>query len=159
MPTGICYNGNRQKWCECPSGYAKSPGVAISGAFLFRFGREAYALGWLPLSYLCPTICKCSGKLHLPKQRLKMMWECSSDSPPSCTCIGVVALKSIPCVQINAKMKIQNRNLKQKKDLPLSDKSFIINLKLLLWCANTERLYRFSNNQLSTNALIFVLQV
>nr|DAL14888.1 MAG TPA_asm: hypothetical protein [Bacteriophage sp.] len=45
----ICYNANRQKRCEYPCWYSKSPGGTNSGAFLFRLGRVAYSLGWLPL--------------------------------------------------------------------------------------------------------------
>ena len=50
----------------------ESPRCSSTGGFLFRCGRVAYALGWLPPIRLCPTICRCSGKLHQPKQRLKM---------------------------------------------------------------------------------------
>ncbi len=49
----------------------KSPGVATSGAFLFRCGKVAYALGWLPPIYLRPAICRCSRRLHLPRQRVR----------------------------------------------------------------------------------------
>ena len=49
MPKGICYNANRQERRKCSLWHAKSPGVATSGAFLFRCGKVAYALGWLPL--------------------------------------------------------------------------------------------------------------
>ena len=52
MPKGICYNANRQERRKCSLWHAKSPGVATSGAFLFRCGKVAYALGWLPPIYL-----------------------------------------------------------------------------------------------------------
>ena len=45
MPKGICYNANRQERRKCSLWHAKSPGVATSGAFLFRCGKVAYALG------------------------------------------------------------------------------------------------------------------
>lgn len=60
MPKGICYNANRQERRKCSLWHAKSPGVATSGAFLFRCGKVAYALGWLPPIYLRPAICRCS---------------------------------------------------------------------------------------------------
>ena len=56
MPKGICYNANRQERRKCSLWHAKSPGVATSGAFLFRCGKVAYALGWLPPIYLRPAI-------------------------------------------------------------------------------------------------------
>lgn len=159
MPKGICYNANRQERRKCSLWHAKSPGVATSGAFLFRCGKVAYALGWLPPIYLRPAICRCSRRLHLPRQRVRKTKIYSWWHTPFLYLYrGGSIEKYTMCTN-----KCQNENtkskLKAKKDLPLSDKSFIINLKLLLWCANTERLYRFSNNQLSTNALIFVLQV
>ena len=46
--------------------YAKSPGGRDSGAFLFRFGKVAYALGWLPVTHLHPAICRYSRQLYLP---------------------------------------------------------------------------------------------
>ena len=52
MPKGICYNANRQERRKCSLWHAKSPGVATSGAFLFRCGKVAYALGWLTTSFL-----------------------------------------------------------------------------------------------------------
>jgi hypothetical protein len=58
MPKGICYNANRQERRKCSLWHAKSPGVATSGAFLFRCGKVAYALGWLPPIYLRPAICQ-----------------------------------------------------------------------------------------------------
>ena len=70
MPKGICYNANRQERRKCSLWHAKSPGVATSGAFLFRCGKVAYALGWLPPIYLRPAICRCSRRLHLPRQRV-----------------------------------------------------------------------------------------
>lgn len=63
MPKGICYNANRQERRKCSLWHAKSPGVATSGAFLFRCGKVAYALGWLPPIYLRPAICRCSRRL------------------------------------------------------------------------------------------------
>ena len=60
MPKGICYNASRQERRKCSLWHAKSPGVATSGAFLFRCGKVAYALGWLPPIYLRPAICRCS---------------------------------------------------------------------------------------------------
>lgn len=71
MPKGICYNANRQERRKCSLWHAKSPGVATSGAFLFRCGKVAYALGWLPPIYLRPAICRCSRRLHLPRQRVR----------------------------------------------------------------------------------------
>ena len=56
MPKGICYNASRQERRKCSLWHAKSPGVATSGAFLFRCGKVAYALGWLPPIYLRPAI-------------------------------------------------------------------------------------------------------
>ena len=47
MLKGICYNASRQERRKCSLWHAKSPGVATSGAFLFRCGKVAYALGWL----------------------------------------------------------------------------------------------------------------
>ena len=91
MPKGICYNASRQERRKCSLWHAKSPGVATSGAFLFRCGKVAYTLGWLPLSYLRPTICRCSRQLHLPKQREKMTEVHSCGSPPFSTCLGAVA--------------------------------------------------------------------
>ena len=41
MPKGICYNANRQERRKCSLWHAKSPGVATSGAFLFRCGKVA----------------------------------------------------------------------------------------------------------------------
>ena len=70
MPKGICYNASRQERRKCSLWHAKSPGVATSGAFLFRCGKVAYALGWLPPIYLRPAICRCSRRLHLPRQRV-----------------------------------------------------------------------------------------
>ena len=67
----ICYNANRQERRKCSLWHAKSPGVATSGAFLFRCGKVAYALGWLPPIYLRPAICRCSRRLHLPRQRVR----------------------------------------------------------------------------------------
>ena len=49
MLKGICYNASRQERRSAHCGTQKSPGVATSGAFLFRCGKVAYALGWLPL--------------------------------------------------------------------------------------------------------------
>ena len=63
MPKGICYNASRQERRKCSLWHAKSPGVATSGAFLFRCGKVAYALGWLPPIYLRPAICRCSRRL------------------------------------------------------------------------------------------------
>ena len=60
MPKGICYNASRQERRKCSLWHAKSPGVATSGAFLFRCGKVAYALGWLPPIYLRPAICRCN---------------------------------------------------------------------------------------------------
>ena len=71
MPKGICYNASRQERRKCSLWHAKSPGVATSGAFLFRCGKVAYALGWLPPIYLRPAICRCSRRLHLPRQRVR----------------------------------------------------------------------------------------
>ena len=71
MPKGICYNANRQERRKCSLWHAKSPGVATSGAFLFRCGKVAYSLGWLPPIYLRPAICRCSRRLHLPRQRVR----------------------------------------------------------------------------------------
>ena len=70
MLKGICYNASRQERRKCSLWHAKSPGVATSGAFLFRCGKVAYALGWLPPIYLRPAICRCSRRLHLPRQRV-----------------------------------------------------------------------------------------
>ena len=67
----ICYNASRQERRKCSLWHAKSPGVATSGAFLFRCGKVAYALGWLPPIYLRPAICRCSRRLHLPRQRVR----------------------------------------------------------------------------------------
>ena len=91
MPKGICYNASRQERRKCSLWHAKSPGVATSGAFLFRCGKVAYALGWLPPIYLRPAICRCSRRLHLPKQREKMTEVHSCGSPPFSTCLGAVA--------------------------------------------------------------------
>lgn len=71
MLKGICYNASRQERRKCSLWHAKSPGVATSGAFLFRCGKVAYALGWLPPIYLRPAICRCSRRLHLPRQRVR----------------------------------------------------------------------------------------
>ena len=60
MLKGICYNASRQERRKCSLWHAKSPGVATSGAFLFRCGKVAYALGWLPPIYLRPAICRFS---------------------------------------------------------------------------------------------------
>jgi hypothetical protein len=49
MLKGICYNASRQERRKCSLWHAKSPGGRNSGAFLFRCGKVAYALGWLPL--------------------------------------------------------------------------------------------------------------
>jgi len=62
----ISYNIIRQKWCECPRGHAKTPGVATSGGFLFRCGWVAYTQGWLPVTSSYPTICRWGGKQHPP---------------------------------------------------------------------------------------------
>ena len=59
MPKGICYNANRQERRKCSLWHAKSPGGRNSGAFLFRCGKVAYSLGWLPPIYLRPAICRC----------------------------------------------------------------------------------------------------
>jgi nicotinamide mononucleotide transporter len=67
MPKGICYNASRQERRKCSLWHAKSPGGRNSGAFLFRCGKVAYSLGWLPPIYLRPAICRCSRRLHLPK--------------------------------------------------------------------------------------------
>ena len=91
MLKGICYNASRQERRKCSLWHAKSPGVATSGAFLFRCGKVAYALGWLPPIYLRPAICRCSRRLHLPKQREKMTEVHSCGSPPFSTCLGAVA--------------------------------------------------------------------
>ena len=91
MLKGICYNASRQERRKCSLWHAKSPGVATSGAFLFRCGKVAYALGWLPVILLRPTICRCSRQLHLPKQREKMTEVHSCGSPPFSTCLGAVA--------------------------------------------------------------------
>ena len=91
MLKGICYNASRQERRKCSLWHAKSPGVATSGAFLFRCGKVAYALGWLPPIYLRPAICRCSRQLHLPKQREKMTEVHSCGSPPFSTCLGAVA--------------------------------------------------------------------
>ena len=69
----------------------KKPWCWNTRAFLFRCGKVAYTLGWLPLSYLRPTICRCSRQLHLPKQREKMTEVHSCGSPPFSTCLGAVA--------------------------------------------------------------------
>ena len=69
----------------------KKPWCSSTRAFLFRCGKVAYTLGWLPLSYLRPTICRCSRQLHLPKQREKMTEVHSCGSPPFSTCLGAVA--------------------------------------------------------------------
>ena len=71
MPKGICYNASRQERRKCSLWHAKSPGGRNSGAFLFRCGKVAYALGWLPPIYLRPAICRCSRRLHLPRQRVR----------------------------------------------------------------------------------------
>ena len=91
MPKGICYNASRQERRKCSLWHAKSPGGRNSGAFLFRCGKVAYALGWLPPIYLRPAICRCSRQLHLPKQREKMTEVHSCGSPPFSTCLGAVA--------------------------------------------------------------------
>ena len=44
----------------------KPPRGHDSWGFLFRLGRVAYSLGWLPITPLHPTICICSRLLHLP---------------------------------------------------------------------------------------------
>lgn len=51
----------------------KKPRCSSTGAFLFRYGKVAYALGWLPPIRLRPAICRCSGKLHPSKRRVKTM--------------------------------------------------------------------------------------
>ena len=71
MPKGICYNASRQERRKCSLWHAKSPGGRNSGAFLFRCGKVAYSLGWLPPIYLRPAICRCSRRLHLPRQRVR----------------------------------------------------------------------------------------
>ena len=48
----LLYNANRQERRKCSLWHAKSPGVATSGAFLFRCGKVAYALGYLKLARL-----------------------------------------------------------------------------------------------------------
>ena len=49
----------------------KKPRRSQLGAFLFRCGKVAYSLGWLPPIYLRPAICRCSRRLHLPRQRVR----------------------------------------------------------------------------------------
>lgn len=73
MPNGICYNASRQNDASVHGGTAKNPGVVTSGVFLFRFGKVAYALGWLPVTRPRPTICKHSRQLCLPQRREEMM--------------------------------------------------------------------------------------
>ena len=51
MPKGICYNASRQERRKCSLWHANSPGGRNSGAFLFRCGKVAYSLGWLPPIY------------------------------------------------------------------------------------------------------------
>ena len=60
MPKGICYNASRKKDESAHCGTQKAPELRPPGAFLFRCGKVAYALGWLPPIYLRPAICRCS---------------------------------------------------------------------------------------------------
>ena len=73
MEKCICYTVPRQKWWKCPMWHAKNPEMAVSGFFYSVFRRVAYALGWLPITHLCPAICRWGGKQHLPRQKWKMM--------------------------------------------------------------------------------------
>ena len=66
MPNDICYNMPRQNEMSDLQKSTKTPSTANTEGFLFRLGRVAYALGWLPIIPLRPTICRYSRLLHLP---------------------------------------------------------------------------------------------
>ena len=71
--------------------YEKTPGDCSSGGFLFRFGWVALTQGRLPITSLCPAICKCNRRIHLPQQRVRMIKWNPNGTPPSSACLGVAA--------------------------------------------------------------------
>lgn len=61
--------GKKDESAHC--GTQKAPELRPPGLFYSRCGKVAYALGWLPPIYLRPAICRCSRRLHLPRQRVR----------------------------------------------------------------------------------------
>ena len=90
MPADMRYTINRQNDVDVPFGTAKSPGVAPPGLFLSFWSRQIEPEDGYQLTF-CPSICKCSALLHSPRQRGRTTSILPSETPPSSTCMGVVA--------------------------------------------------------------------
>ena len=89
----ICYNANRQNDESVQVTRKQKPPVFPHWRFFIPFGQGGLNHRLTTAYHLCPAICKCSRRLHLPKQRSKTMKVNPRDTPPSCTCLGVVACK------------------------------------------------------------------